>query len=77
MARLRKSLRKPIGSEATVNIPPCVDRVDERPSPQLRNLVGVRVACDLPISFSPTKAEVALLRAFLADEINAILLDGD
>lgn len=37
----------------------------------------VRLYSDLPASVSPTKAEIALLRAFLADEIDAILRDGD
>ena len=35
------------------------------------------VVSDLPAALSPTKAEIALLRAFLADEIDAILRDGD
>ena len=35
------------------------------------------VIADLPATLSPTKAEIALLRAFLADEIDAILRDGD
>lgn len=35
------------------------------------------VISDLPAALSPTKAEIALLRAFLADEIDAILRDGD
>lgn len=40
-------------------------------------LVGPTVISDLPKALSPTKAEIALLRAFLADEIDAILRDGD
>ena len=32
---------------------------------------------DLPAKLSPTKAEIALWRAFLADEIEAILRDGE
>jgi len=35
------------------------------------------VVCDLPSNLSPTKAEVSLWRAFLADEIDAILRDGE
>jgi hypothetical protein len=38
---------------------------------------GPAVISDLPKAISPTKAEIALLRAFLADEIDAILRDGD
>lgn len=38
---------------------------------------GVQLISDLATALSPTKAEIALLRAFLADEIDAILLDGD
>jgi hypothetical protein len=32
---------------------------------------------DLPAKLSPTKAEIALWRTFLADEIEAILRDGE
>jgi hypothetical protein len=35
------------------------------------------VICGLPSGLSPTNAEIALWRAFLADEIEAILLDGE
>lgn len=35
------------------------------------------IQSDLPAKLSPTKAEVALWRAFLADEIEAILRDGE
>jgi len=35
------------------------------------------VVCDISTELSPTKAEVALWRAFLADEIDAILRDGE
>jgi hypothetical protein len=35
------------------------------------------VACDIPAKLSPTKAEVALWRAFMPDEIDAILRDGE
>jgi len=35
------------------------------------------IILDLPATLSPTKAEIALLRAFLADEIDAILRSGD
>lgn len=37
---------------------------------------GYVVRCDLPLTLPITKDEIALLRAFLAVEINAIL-DGD
>ena len=32
---------------------------------------------DIPTKLSPTNAEIALWRAFLADEIEAILRDGE
>jgi len=35
------------------------------------------VVCDIPAKLSPAKAEIALWRAFLADEIEAILRDGE
>ena len=35
------------------------------------------VVCDIPAKLSPTKAEIALWRAFLDDEIEAILRDGE
>ena len=35
------------------------------------------VICGLPSGLSPTNAEIALWRAFLADEIDAILRDGE
>ncbi len=35
------------------------------------------VVCDIPEKLSPTKAEIALWRAFLDDEIEAILRDGE
>ena len=35
------------------------------------------IQSDLPSKLSPTKAEVALWRSFLADEIDAILRDGE
>ena len=35
------------------------------------------IQSDLPAKLSPTKAEIALWRAFLADEIEAILRDGE
>lgn len=36
-----------------------------------------KIISDLPATLSPTNAELALLRAFLAEEIDAILRDGD
>ena len=36
-----------------------------------------KIISDLPATLSPTNAELALLRAFLASEIDAILRDGD
>ncbi len=35
------------------------------------------VVCDLPFKLSSAKDELALWRAFLADEIDAILRDGE
>jgi hypothetical protein len=35
------------------------------------------VVCGLPAKLSPAKAELALWRAFLAEEIDAILRDGE
>jgi hypothetical protein len=46
------------------------------PTSGSRGLGGPAVISDLPKALSPTKAEIALLRAFLADEIDAILCDG-
>jgi len=42
-----------------------------------RNSIASKQAifCDLPDKLSPTKAELALWRAFLAEEIDAILRD--
>jgi hypothetical protein len=35
------------------------------------------IQSDLPAKLSPTKAELAIWHAFLADEIDAILRDGE
>jgi len=53
------------------------DSFDCRQSPEIGKGDGAWVVSDLPSALCPTKAEIALLRAFLAEEIEAILRDGE
>jgi hypothetical protein len=51
-----------------------------RCAPKLRRSrfeIEAAIQSDLPAKMSPTKAELALWRAFLAEEIDAILRDGE
>ena len=47
------------------------------PSPHRRTQDGYTVYSDLPGALPVTSDEIALLRAFLADEIRTILFDDD
>ena len=51
-----------------------------RRAPKLRQScfeIEAAIHSDLPAKLSPTKAELAIWRAFLAEEIDAILRDGE
>lgn len=63
---------QPLGNDSRAE--PYLPSVPERPryTPD-----GYAVQSDLPESLPVTAAEIALLRAFLSDEINAILYGED
>ena len=46
-------------------------------SRKARSEAEAAIQNDLPAKLSPTKAELAIWRAFLAEEIDAILHDGE
>ena len=80
MANPRKSPKASIGLDHGDHAPgaaAAVRKNNKRNTGRRRVEPDIPIFSDLPASVSPTKAEIALLRAFLADEIDAILRDGD
>jgi hypothetical protein len=70
----RRSKNLYLSHQATVptGIQKCVPKLQ-----QGRHVAEAAIKNDLPAKLPPTKAEIALWRAFLADEIEAILRDGE
>jgi hypothetical protein len=72
-SRLRsKNIHLPQKATAPIGVRSC--------APKLRRSrfeTEAAIQSDLPAKLSPTKGELALWRAFLAEEIEAILLDGE
>ena len=80
MANPRKSPKASIGldhDDHASGAAAAVRKNNKRNTGRSRVEPDIPLFSDLQASVSPTKAEIALLRAFLADEIDAILRDGD
>ena len=64
------------GSQSASNDAKTVDAQPRSPG-TVATSDGIAILNDLPAFLPVQKAEIALLRAFLADEIDAILRSGD